>query len=791
MKAEKKSKAQGIFHTKQSGKTKEQRTQEEGIVQYDALSDKQTNQETQIKKEKSVKKKEVIKRKESNSNKETTKKKLNRGNKENKEKSSKNIGESLKEKKDFLKQGFKPSKWILFSIRNKIFICFLVPILFMILVGVLAFQKAAEGMSQKFQSSTMQTIEMATEYINMSDTFIEAEAMKYAFDADLEKYYLGLYESDAANNRRVIDNVRSNIRSSQIVNPFISHIHIVTKSNLNMFTTKSTTSVKGIFEDYRNEMSTDGKGLEKWVDSHPVLDQYLNLKNEDYITSYQVMSQLNNAIVVIDIKASAIKEFLGSLNLGEGSIVGLITENGRELVSEELLEGQESILPAGEKVFYEQEFYSLINDTDNLSGVSEVRFQNEEYLFFYSRSQIDHTTICALVPVHVVTKQAEEIKSLTINVVILACLIAAIIGIIISMGIQKNMRRIVRKFGEVAKGDLTVQVRASGRDEFRGLAASATNMIQNNKKLVSKVNAATDQLEESSLEVKEASEVISDYSMDITQAIDEINEGMSRQSEHAQECVDRTDVLSDEIQEVSRVVVQVEELVNETEGMISQGMGIVQNLGERAKETTIMTSKVGESINALRKESATINQFVETITDISEQTNLLSLNASIEAARAGEAGRGFAVVAEEIRKLADDSAKAAHEISNNVNHISAQTVNSVESAKQAEAMVALQTQAVEEVVGVFQNMSKRMEELVEGLGSIVERTERADKERSETLQAVKNISEIIEETANSTEVVHDIAMKLLKNVENLNKTADALGSNMNDLKTEISVFKTE
>ena len=158
-----------------------------------------------------------------------------------------------------------------------------------------------------------------------------------------------------------------------------------------------------------------------------------------------------------------------------------------------------------------------------------------------------------------------------------------------------------RKFGDVAQGDLTVTVSAKGHDEFQDLAGAATNMITNTKKLVNQVSNATGELEVSAQNVGQASELIHEYSQDITRAIGEINEGMEEQSRHAQECVEKTDVLSNEMQEVSRVVERVEKLVDETEGMINKGMEIVQVLGDRAGETTKMTAKVSDSIESLRK----------------------------------------------------------------------------------------------------------------------------------------------------------------------------------------------
>ncbi len=682
-------------------------------------------------------------------------------------------------------------RFMVMGIRNKVMFCFIVPIVFMIIIGVSSYQKAARGMNDKYQDSTMQAIHMATEYIDMSCTFISSEALKYAFNSDLSRYFLGLSTDDPYEMSQLRDSYKKEITAARAGNSFISNIHIITMEGIYMISTSANTNTDGFYKAYVESVPSNGKSVVSWIDSHPLLDEQLKLnsKPDQYILAYQIQSQANKACVVIDVSSAAIEEFIAAMDLGEGSILGFVTPGGRELVNERLAEGQDSRLTENENVFFGQDFFAEINAEENMEGFRQVDYLGEKYLFLYSVSEKTGATICALVPMSIITGQAQEIKNMTFTLVILACIIALVVGLIIVSGIQNNMKHISRKLGEVARGDLTIKVTAKSHDEFRSLAGSATNMIANTKNLVEKVNHATGQLEDSAREVERTSGVINKYSQNITRAVSGINEGMSMQSEHARECVSKTDVLSNEIQNVSHIVERVEKLVDETEGMINQGMEIVQLLGKRAEATTQMTEKVGADIESLRKKSEAIHSFVGMITDISEQTNLLSLNASIEAARAGNAGKGFAVVAKEIRKLADESARAAGEISDNVTYISVQTINSVDSANQAKDMVALQAEAVDKVILVFGEMQKRMNELVDGLREIAEGTQRADSERSDAVMAVRNISNIIEETAGSAETVKDVADKLLENVENLSKTADMLGENMDSLKAEISVFK--
>lgn len=687
----------------------------------------------------------------------------------------------------------KQGKFMLFSLRNKVFICFMLPIILMIAVGIISYRSTADGMSAKFQESSLQTANMAVEYLNNSCTYIKTDAFRYAFGNDIDStYFYGMMKSKPMEETQFFSNTRNNLIVAQTVNPFIGNIYFVGKKGVPIISTATNIKHDGIYDAYYEDMlskSSDGRSIPNWIDNHDMLDEALEIEVNDFFIAYQIRSTEKFAFIVMDLSKQPFLDILNKMNSGAGSINAFVTSNGKELIYESLKEGEESALVEGEPVFTNQEFYTSSLDSKEMNGSSVVKFHGDSYLYVYAKSEVSGITLCTLIPMNVVTKQADQIKIITITFVILATLLAGLVGTFITYGIGRNMKMISTKLNQVASGDLTVQVHAHGQDEFQILAQTASEMIQNNRKLVTKVTSSVEQMELSTKNVNEASGSINDYSTDITQQIDEISEGMQKQAEHAQECVLKTSGLSDRMQEISSMVEAVENLVDATEKMIRRGTEIVCVLGERAKETSDMTAKVGACIEVLRAESDTIDDFVETINHISTKTNLLSLNASIEAARAGAAGRGFSVVADEIRKLADDSSKAAGEIKNNVANINAQTLSSSKSAKEAERMVALQTEAVDEVTQLFQNMSDQMADLFVGLKKIASNTEEADKERNDTLDAVENISAIIEETASGSALVREMAQRLLDSVEKLSQTADVLEQNMKGLKTEVTVFK--
>jgi len=681
-----------------------------------------------------------------------------------------------------------------FSIRYKILLSFVVPIIFIVVIGVAAYRKAESGMREKYEASTKETVRMAASQIDLVSSYVKGDATKYAFDKELNKLVKGFYDGDTLRWKNINDQTNSSIMSSKAGNSFVGHFHIITPSNLKMYSTKTITT-NGIFEDYINfaKDPANERNVIAWIDSHPMIDSVMGFTPvDDYFLSYQALAEDRKYLVVIDISMSAMQDFVDEINLGEGSFVGIVTAGGKELlgssaVDNELLKDNPMVVDFVKQDFYQQAQAAI--EEDSQAGVIEINYGGQKCLFFYSPCEVSKSMMVALVPLATVTAQAKSISVLTIIMVAIALIVVLSIGFYITATIQNNVQRVSGSLNEVAKGDLTVGVNVKGKDEFQSLAGAANDMVSNTKKLVSKVDAAAGGLEESADDVTKASEILGACSEDISDAISLINKGMERQSRHANEVVDTTDHLSDEIRNVSIQVEKVKVILKETNEMINESVKIIRTLGDKALETTKATDAVGDSVKALTDETMKINSFVGVIKKISSQTRLLSLNASIEAARAGESGRGFGVVADQIRNLADDSSNAAGEINKLVDGINSQAESSAISTEQARDIVDEQSELVNRSIGIFNDMQSSIETLINGLGSIDSATVAADARRAEAVTAVRNIADIIKDNSNNIQVVMDVAVQLKQNIDNLNRTAKRLDESMDEMKSEVAVFK--
>ena len=360
-----------------------------------------------------------------------------------------------------------------FSIRYKILLGFLIPIAFIIVVGIASYSKAKQGMRDKYEKSTLESIKMISSQMDMLSDFMMAEVTRYSTNQSLEKMVIGAYNNSPVDRNKVVKEINYEIQASQLANSFISNIHIITRADLKNISTKSNT-IDGFFEEYYDSFEKiDQKGnVTKWIDSHPVLDEKMGLddKKDAYLFSYQILQSGRYAMVVIDASKESIMDLLEEVDIGEGSILGFVTMNGREAVYRK----DDTLVDDGRTVFTGREYFRSLTESGNIDGVAEVEYCGEECLLFYSTCEDTGCVITAMVPLSTVTAQAASIWTLTIILVVIALLVVLSIAIFISANIQKNVKKVSKGLGEVAQGNLTVKVKVSGHDELVDLAGATT-----------------------------------------------------------------------------------------------------------------------------------------------------------------------------------------------------------------------------------------------------------------------------------------------------------------------------
>ncbi len=321
-----------------------------------------------------------------------------------------------------------------------------------------------------------------------------------------------------------------------------------------------------------------------------------------------------------------------------------------------------------------------------------------------------------------------------------ACVIIVIVGVLIfssaNLWITRPLNLAVQHTRRLAQGDLTASLAAHGNDEMGQLQKSLDEMKTGFGTIVQRVAVG-------------AAEVTTAAGQLITSA-QKLSEGSRQQSDAATSAAQAVDESTASINNVSAIADGVRALSQQSIETAAKGHDSLHRMVDELNHANQQITDAAGEVEGFVKSTATITEMTRQVKEIAEQTNLLALNAAIEAARAGEQGRGFAVVADEVRKLAEKSARAASEIDSVTGSLVAGSSQVQQAIERGQNSLVSTHQLLDGVVEALEEAMQAVRQSSDGAVRIAEAVKEQASASAEISRNVSGIAEMAE--ANSATV---------------------------------------
>jgi methyl-accepting chemotaxis protein len=391
---------------------------------------------------------------------------------------------------------------------------------------------------------------------------------------------------------------------------------------------------------------------------------------------------------------------------------------------------------------------------DDIIANRSVKFANEAAeLMEVTVSIAQKNSAASKEEVAAETAQANRINLIMAGIVILSLAASAVFSF---LGIARPMTRLNGALGEMAGGNLDVEIPGAGRgDEIGDLAKTVTVIRENAEQKARDEAEAKTRQDRIAAEQRKADMIrlandfegaVGEIVETVSSASTELEASASTLTSTAERSQQLTTMVAAASEEASTNVQSVASATEELSSSVNEISRQVQESARMASEAVGQARTTNDRVSALSKAAARIGDVVELINTIAEQTNLLALNATIEAARAGEAGRGFAVVASEVKALAEQTSKATGEIGQQITGIQAATQDSVNAIKEISGTIERLSEisstiaaAVEEQGAATQEISRNVQQAAQGTQQVSSNITDVQRGASETGSASSQV----------------------------------------------------
>lgn len=526
-------------------------------------------------------------------------------------------------------------------------------------------------------------------------------------------------------------------------------------------------------EWYKEAVSNPEKVF--WTEPH--LDQVTGT----YTISAMKAVQKNNTIIGVlglDIPMTAIESKMTETPMGYEGYLALLNATGTAMIHPTM---------AGE-------------DLMKYPFIQEMYQSNEEIgTIHYSNDGMNRVNIFATIPnfdwkiASIYNKK--DMNAIAVNLRSSMTLMATAIVLFFSIILYFVIHRMVKPIlslqslmHTVSKGDLTARSSIQTKDEIGKLGAYFNTMIDNMNHMVKTVNDSTANVLDSSENLSAIAEETTASSEEVAYAVHEIATGASKSAEDAELVTERANILGQQINIITNKSSDMSEIAVKAGKMNTNGQVQMHELKQSFINWNENLHSMENVITNLETKVNAIGGVMETITEISAQTNLLALNASIEAARAGEHGKGFAVVAEEVRKLAEQSARSTEEVKVTVQELQTESKLVIEQMNDTRKNFHHQETVVNDTNMTFDEISTLMTAMQTAINAVYEEIQQVSAHKDQVSETIQLMAATAEETAASCEEVSASTDEQLRTIQNVTNAAETLTKLSDELNTAMSRF---